>query len=96
MRRVAVLGLLALAGFGCGAAVRWERPGVSEADRQRDEADCTGLASRQFDPAPQGIIVTSGAPPEAPRPGLSPYDPVAFDECMRGRGYERVAPRPPA
>lgn len=97
MRRLTVLGLLVVAGFGCTAVVRWEKAGGSEADRQRDETDCTGLASRETAvPTAQSAGTGYGTPTQSQRTRIRTYDAGAFEECMKGRGYQRIAPRPPA
>jgi hypothetical protein len=97
MRRVAALSLLVLAGFGCSSVVRWEKPGTSEVDRQRDETDCTGLASRETTvPTAAGAGLSTATPLESQRTRIRPYDASLFEECMKGRGYQQIAPRPPA
>ena len=97
MRRLVTLSLLILTGFGCSTVVRWEKPGGSEADRQRDETDCTGLASRETTvPTAQSAGTSYGTPVESQRPRMRSYDASLFEECMKGRGYQQTAPRPPA
>jgi len=89
MGRVAVLILVALAGVACTATVKWEKTGVDATERQRDETDCTSQASRQSSvPTAQtyGTVVD-------PQPSQArPVDSTAYEDCMRTRGYERIAP----
>ena len=92
-----VLALVAIAGASCSAAIRWEKSGVGEAERQRDETDCTARASRESTvPSAQGVGTTPGTPYGSETTQIRPYDAGLFDECMRSRGYERVPARPPA
>ena len=95
MRRVAVLILVALAGAACAATVKWEKTGVDAAERQRDETDCTSLASRQSSvPTAQNVGTTPGTPVDPQATRIRPFDTTVFDECMQTRGYQRVAPTP--
>jgi hypothetical protein len=97
MRRLVALALTVLVGSGCSTVVRWEKPGGSEADRQRDETDCTGLASRETTvPTAQSAGTGYGTPTDSQRSRIRTYDASAFEECMKGRGYQRIAPLPPA
>jgi hypothetical protein len=81
----------------CGAAIRWEKPGASEADRQKDETECTSLASREGTvTTAQSVAGSAGTPIDYQRTRLEAYNPAVFDECMGTRGYQRVSPRPPA
>jgi hypothetical protein len=99
MRRAATLALVILASAACGAGVRWERPGGTEAERQRDEAECAGLANRDRSiPAQRGTMAGSST-----RRGadgielvtLRDFDTGVFGECMKARGYDQVPSRPP-
>ena len=95
---VLVVVLAALGGAACGAGARWERPGATEADRRRDEAECAGQANRD-----RSVPVSRGATGTATRRGadgvelatVRDFDTGAFDACMRGRGYQQVPGRPP-
>jgi hypothetical protein len=93
---MAVLMLVAIAGAGCAAAtVKWEKPGVSTADQQHDETDCTSRASLESTvPSAQRMSTTVSTPIDPQSTRVEPYDPAVFEECMRTRGYERVAPTP--
>jgi hypothetical protein len=95
MRRVLALILLAITGAACSATVKWEKAGASAAERQRDETDCTSQASRQSSvPTAQNIGVTPGTPVDPQATRIRSFDTTVFEECMRTRGYERVAPTP--
>jgi hypothetical protein len=97
MRRLVTLALVVMAGVSCAAAIRWEKPGVSEGERQRDETDCTARASRESSvPTASTVGTTPGTPYDPQRARVEAYDAGVFDECMRTRGYERVPARPPA
>ena len=97
MRRALVLVILASA--ACGAGVRWERPGGTESERQRDETECAGMANRDRSiPVERGSVGSTTT-----RRGLDGielvtvrgFDSGAFNECMRARGYQQVPGRPP-
>lgn len=94
MRRILVLTLAVTWTLGCAAAVRWEKSGASDAERQRDETECVARASRETTvPAAQTVGSTTTDPQ---RTRVQAYDPTVFDECMKTRGYQRVSPaRPP-
>jgi hypothetical protein len=89
VRRDLVLAVV-LAGLGtaaCGAGTRWERPGATDAERRRDEAECAGLANRDHAVPVQrtrqgqdGLELTT----------VRDFDTRAFGECMRSRGYQAV------
>jgi hypothetical protein len=55
----------------------YDKPGVSDADRKRDEAQCT-TASVATPPADVGL-------------GMMRIDRAAFDACMKGKGYSARA-----
>jgi hypothetical protein len=98
MRRVAVLLLVALGIAACATGARWERPGASEAERRRDEAECAAQANRDRSVPAQRIVTRSGGR-TTEGVGLvtvRDLDPGVFDECMRTRGYDRVPARPSA
>jgi hypothetical protein len=96
-RRLVVLAVAAVSTVGCTAAVRWEKPGASEAQRQRDETECVSRSSREgVVPSAQTVGTSPGTPTDPQRTRVLTTDPAVFDECMKARGYERVAPsRPP-
>ena len=97
MRRAVVLGLAMIAGASCTAAVRWEKSGAGDAERQRDQAECSALASEGgAASATRSAASSTSVPYDPQRPRALGSDTTAFDECMKARGYERVAPRPPA
>jgi hypothetical protein len=97
MRRLAVFVLIALGSVACGAAIRWEKAGASEAERQKDETECTSLASREGTaPTARDAAASATTPVGYQRTRVEPYNPTVFDECMGTRGYQRVSPRPPA
>ena len=94
MRYIAVVAA-ALALASCGTAVKWQKPGVSAADQQRDETDCTSRANREGTIPTAGVAgTTTGTPVASQQVRIQPYDVQVFEECMRTRGYERVPARP--
>ena len=93
MRRIVVLSMAAMWILGCSAAVRWEKSGVSDAQRQRDEAECVSLASREGTiPSAQTSASSPGTPIDPTRTRMQTYDVAKFDECMKTRGYQQVTP----
>jgi hypothetical protein len=96
MRRVVVLAFVVIASASCSAAIRWEKPGVGAGERQRDETECTSLASRASTVPTQSVGSTSGTVVSPQDARIQPYDADRFEDCMRTRGYERVPARPPA
>jgi hypothetical protein len=100
MWRALVLTLLALGSAACGAGVRWERPGMTEDDRRRDEAECAAQANRDRSVPAQRIIARSGGrvTESMELVTVREFDSGAFDQCMETRGYRRVpgTPKPPA
>jgi hypothetical protein len=90
---------LILGSAACAPGARWERPSATEADRRRDETECTSLASRDRSiPVPRNM---SSSSTRAGRDGIElatvrDFEPGVFDECMRTRGYERIPVRPPS
>jgi hypothetical protein len=99
MRRAAALTLAILASAACGAGVRWERAGGTEAERQRDEAECAGLANRDPSiPAQRGTMASSSTRRGSDSMELTTlrdFDTGVFSECMKARGYQQVPSRPP-
>jgi hypothetical protein len=96
MRRIIVLVAAVTWIVGCAAAIRWEKSGASEAERQRDETECVARASREGTvPTAQTVGTSPGTPGDSQRTRIQQYDPAVFDECMTARGYVRVPPRPP-
>ena len=88
--------LVAMASAACSAAVKWEKAGGSAAEQQRDETDCTSRASLESSvPSAQRVSTTGSTPMDPQATRVQPYDAGAFEECMRARGYERVAPATP-
>ena len=55
----------------------YDKPGVSDADRKRDEAECT--------------TASVGTPRADVSLGLIRINREAFDACMKGRGYSARA-----
>jgi hypothetical protein len=97
MWRVLTLAVVVVAGASCAAAVRWEKAGAGDAERQRDETECTARASRESTvPSAQTIGTTPGTPNESQRTRVAPYDPAVFEDCMTTRGYQRAPARPPS
>jgi hypothetical protein len=99
MRRTLVLPLVIVVSAACGAGVRWERAGGTEAERQRDETECVGLANRDRSIPTQGGMTTSSSSRRG-RDSIElttvrDFDPGAFQDCMIGRGYQQVPARPP-
>ena len=98
MRRALGLTVLAFAVAACAIGARWERPGGTDTERQRDETECASLANRDHSVPSQRITMRSdGSTTETT--GLvtvRDFDTSAFDACMRGRGYARVPARPPS
>ncbi len=80
--RLTVVALLALSVLTACATPRprFEKPGVADAERRRDEAEC----------AKQSMSV------DGPWRGLGPYriDREAYESCLRSRGYQLVNPSP--
>jgi hypothetical protein len=99
MGRAVALALVILVSAACGAGVRWERPGGTEAERQRDETECVGLANRD-----RSVPVQRGTMGSTTRRGhdsielatVRDFDSGVFHECMRARGYQQVPSRPPS
>ena len=94
------LAFLAVSCLACATGARWERPGATEADRRRDETECTSLASRDRS-VPTQRIISSSRSGRAQNDNIEmatvrDSDPAAFDECMRTRGYQRVPSQPGA
>ena len=98
MRRALTLTLLALGSVACATGARWERPGGTEAERRRDEAECASQANRDHSVPAQRITArANGSTSEGIElVTVRDFDSGAFDECMRTRGYARVPARPPA
>jgi hypothetical protein len=97
MKRVMLCAFVVIASASCSSAIRWEKPGVGESERQRDETDCTARASRESNvPSAQNIGTTPGIPNDPTRTRVQPYDPSVFEECMTTRGYKRAPAGPPA
>ena len=95
VRRMVVLTLVVMGIAGCAAAVRWEKSGASEAERQRDEADCMARAGRESTlPSAPTAATSLGTPGDPQRARIHAYDPAVLDECMTARGYARVVPPP--
>jgi hypothetical protein len=96
--RPIILTVLVLGGAACGAGTRWDRPGMTEEDRQRDEAECAAQANRDRSVPAQRIIArSSGRTTEGMElVTVRDFDSGVFDECMRTRGYRRVPAPPPA
>src|SRR5262245_66415353 len=95
VRRAVTLALVAIVGTSCSSAMRvqWQKAGVSAAEQQRDETDCTSQASRQSSvPTAQNVGVTPGTPVDPQATRVRPFDSVVYEECMKTRGYERIAP----
>ena len=93
MRRIVVLSVAVVWILGCSAAVRWEKSGVSDAQRQRDEAECVSLASREGTvPSAQTATSSQTTPIDPQRTRMQAYDLAKFDDCMKTRGYQPVAP----
>ena len=96
VRRMVVLTLVVMGIAGCAGAVRWEKSGGTEADRQRDEADCMARASRESTlPSAPTAATSLGTPVDPQRSRIQSYDAAVLDECMTARGYARVPPRKP-
>ena len=92
-----VLAFLVIASAACSTAIRWEKPGVGAGEQQRDETECTSLATRESTvPTAQSGGTTYGTPVSSQETRIQPYDAGRFEDCMRTRGYERVPARPPA
>jgi hypothetical protein len=93
MRHVVILTLLVLGVVGCAATVRWDKTGVSDAERQRDQTECASRASLESSaPVAQSSGTMYSAPVDSNRVQVRPYDTQVYDECMRARGYERASP----
>jgi hypothetical protein len=89
---------VALASGACATGTRWERPGASDEDRRRDEAECAALANRDHSVPAQRIVTrSSGRTMEGMElVTVRDFDAAAFSDCMRRRGYRRVPVPPPA
>jgi hypothetical protein len=96
MRRMVVLAFVVIASASCSTAIRWGKPGVGAGEQQRDETECTSLATREsIVPTAQSVGTTSGTPVSSQDIRIQPYDAGRFEDCMRTRGYERVPVHPP-
>ena len=96
MRQALALVLVALASAACSSTVKWEKTGVSAGEQQRDETDCTARASRESSvPSAQRVSTTTSTPVDPQATQVRPFDSGVFEQCMRDRGYERVAPPAP-
>ena len=97
MRRAVALSLVILASAACGAGVRWERAGGSEAERHRDETECMGLANRDRSiPVQRGTSTVGNTRRGRDTIELTTgrdFEPGAFHEWMKALGYTRVSPR---
>jgi hypothetical protein len=98
MGRVLPLIAVLLGSAACAAGARWERPGGTEAERQRDETECASLANRDRSVPAQRIIARSGTrtTESIELVTVRDFDLGAFDECMQARGYARVPAHPPS
>jgi hypothetical protein len=97
MRRFIALGLVVVGTASCAAGVRWERAGVTSAERQRDETECAARASRESTiPTAETAGLAYSTPVDAQRVAVRPYDTALFDQCMQARGYQRIAAGRPA
>jgi hypothetical protein len=95
MRRTLALTLVALACVACSSTVKWQKAGVSPGEQQRDETDCTSRASLESSvPSAQRVSTTGSTPIDPTTTRVAPLDAGVFEECMKTRGYERVAPTP--
>jgi hypothetical protein len=92
VRRVVVLGLVVLGVAACAGVSRWEKPGVSETERQRDETECAARASRETTETAERIARGPGSvpPTESRVSAVRDYDTALADECMQARGYKRT------
>jgi hypothetical protein len=97
MWRDLALVVVLLGSAACGAGVRWERPGGTEAERRRDETDCAALANRDRSVPAQRTTRSGGRTTESVElVTVRDFDSGVYDECMKSRGYQRVPGRPPA
>ena len=69
MKRTIVLAVAVMSIVGCAAAVRWEKSGASEAERRRDETECTSRASREERPVGPDGRDQPGTPATHSAPG---------------------------
>jgi hypothetical protein len=83
--------VVALAGAAC-ATSRWERAGATEADRQRDETECTARANRDYSVPGRRVISSSRRDVNESVELVTrrEFDVAAYEACMEGRGYRRV------
>jgi hypothetical protein len=97
MWSVPFLIFVALGSAACATGARWERPGATEAERRRDEAECAAQADRDRS-VPQRTTARSGGRTTESMELVTVrnFDSGVFNECMQTRGYERVPARPPA
>lgn len=97
MWRAVAMSLLALGAVACATGARWERPGGTDAERRRDEAECASLANRDRSVPSQRITARpgGGTTESTELVTVRDFDSGVFDECMRVRGYARVPARPP-
>ena len=98
MWRPLVLAFLALGSAACATGARWERPGATEADRRREEAECAAQANRDRSVPAQRITSRPGGrtTENIELVTVRDFDTGAFDECMRTRGYRKVPATAPA
>lgn len=85
---------LAVGGPACVGVTRWERPGVTEAEQRRDEAECWARADVERAVPARRITRRAGELRETielvPRREV---DWAVYEECMHGRGYRKVRAR---
>jgi hypothetical protein len=88
------LGLVVIGTASCATVsrVRWEKAGVSPAELQRDETDCTSRATLDTGATTTQRMSTTTSTPVDPQRRVSPVDSMVYEDCMRTRGYERIAP----
>ena len=94
-----LLAVVLVVGAACGPAMVWSRPGVTVAERRRDEAECAAKADREKSvpvlvrrPSSTGGGSSDNIELESRRR----FDFDAYHDCMESRGYRRVPAVPPA
>jgi hypothetical protein len=92
VRRVLLLLVLGVGSAGCVSVVRWERPGATDAERGRDEAECWARADVERAVPARRILTRSGTDVQERIELVTrrEVDWAVYEACMRSRGYRKV------
>jgi hypothetical protein len=92
MRRLALLAL-ALASVGCVTIERWERPGATEAEQRRDDAECWARAENERAVPTRRLVSRPGGGGPYETVEMVPrreFDSALYEQCLESRGYRKV------